>query len=395
MADARLVSLSDGRSSPSRQWTAAPTAPDRKSRWTSTHRWSGRWSGRNLDGDSPAWRAEALEHGFELTTAAHRLRGEEYVGPSLDWHGVDLVAAAPAAPTDSGVRQVVPTQLVVPGAPHPRWWRLEDPDIYLDSPHDPEPSVLSVLLPELNYVDVNDWYVLPLAQRAGTMRRITELTVVDSFGIVTELPALGADGWQVFTLTPGGDDVDTESVRGLLFVPHTAISVLTNDPVEDVRFHRDEQANLVWAVEYAYRDENGELVQGGDSAARRPQLQPAADAPPRYRFVAGTPPQTWIPYLPRAEVGTAGAVTGLHLRRGRTDPDATRQRPQHRTRVVAESWRLGEHEVPPEGVRVRRAHRYARGSDGGTYFWVGRRVEPAPASTLPHSAFDVVVPGPA
>jgi hypothetical protein len=106
-------------------------------------------------GDSPAWRSAALEHGFELRTDAHTLQASEYTGPGLDWYNVDMTATMdggptpPSAPTSTGTRRVVPTQLAVPGAPHPRWWRLEDPDTYLDSPNDPEPNVLSVLLPEL------------------------------------------------------------------------------------------------------------------------------------------------------------------------------------------------------------------------------------------------------
>jgi hypothetical protein len=72
----------------------------------------------------------------------------------------------------------------------------------------------------------------------------------------------------------------------------------------------------------------------------------------------------------------------------RTDPQAAADHPQYHTRIVAEAWRLNEHEVPPEGIRVRRTQRYARGSDGRALFWVARPVDPAPRSTLPRPAFD-------
>ena len=342
------------------------------------------------DGGSPAWRAEALEYGFELGTAAHRLRADEYVGPSLDWYGLDLAAASPAEPTSTGTRRIVPTQLTVPGAPHPRWWRLEDGDAYLDSANDPEPNVLSLLLPELNYVDVNDWYIVPLEQTAGTLRRISELTVVDSFGVVTDVPAVDPDGWRVFSLAPDGG-IDPLTAQDLLFVPNSSVAIVNNDDVEDVRFLPDEHANLVWAFEQTYRTADGQIVRNGEDTASEPP-GPEVDKPadgelPRYKFLAPAPP-AWIPYLPRVVPGADGAIADLYLRRGRTDPQAAADHPQYHTRIVAEAWRLNEHEVPPEGIRVRRTHRYARGSDGQALFWVARRVDPAPRSTLPRPAFD-------
>jgi hypothetical protein len=343
------------------------------------------------NGDSPAWRAAALEHGFELGTAAHRLRAEEYVGPTVDWYAVDLVATAPAEPTDTGTRRVVPTQLAVPGAPHPRWWRLEDADVYLDSPNDPEPNVLSLLLPELGYVDVNDWYIVPVGQRAGTLRRITELSVVDGFGVLTLIPPVDAERWRVFTLTTA-DGPDPAAAQDLLFVPNSAVAVLNNDDVEDVRFLPDEHANLVWAFEQAYRTDDGQLVTNGEAAVPAGAGSPDGADLPRYRFAAGASP-AWIPYVPRTRPGQGGAVAELYLRRGRTDPQANADHPQYHTRIVAEAWRLNEHEVPPEGVRVRRTHRYARGSDGRAYFWVGRRADPSPRATLPRTAFDYLEGG--
>jgi hypothetical protein len=76
------------------------------------------------------------------------LSASDYDGHQLDWHdfevsGIKQTAAAPAGPT----RSIVPTALHVPGAPHPSWWRLEDADAFFDSPVDPEPNILSLLLP--------------------------------------------------------------------------------------------------------------------------------------------------------------------------------------------------------------------------------------------------------
>lgn len=52
----------------------------------------------------------------------------------------------------------------------------------------------------------------------------------------------------------------------------------------------------------------------------------------------------------------------MPMRRGRTREDATRANPQYHSRIVAESMRLNEEEIPKiprYGIRVRRVGRYA------------------------------------
>src|SRR3954469_19719732 len=61
---------------------------------------------------------------------------------------------------------------------------------------------------------------------------------------------------------------------------------------------------------------------------------------------------------------------------------------QFRSQLVAESWRLDEHEVPRTGLRVRRPYRYARGSDGQELFWIGRQKDPSAAIASPTLRFD-------
>ena len=79
----------------------------------------------------------------------------------------------------------------------------------------------------------------------------------------------------------------------------------------------------------------------------------------------------------------------IDLRRGRTrrERDAAPTRSTE-SRIVAESVRLNEEEIPRSGIRVRRIARYARGSDGKQHFWVGRLKETAPRPTSPHLRFD-------
>src|SRR4051794_33358076 len=76
----------------------------------------------------------------------------------------------------------------------------------------------------------------------------------------------------------------------------------------------------------------------------------------------------------------------MYLRRARTTEDLANI--QFRSQLVAESWRLDEHEVPRTGLRVRRLYRYARGSDGQELFWIGRQKDTSAAIASPTLRFD-------
>jgi hypothetical protein len=334
-------------------------------------------------GDSPAWSSEALAYAFAIETPAHRLQATDYFGKGLDWFHFDLAgvrAPSPAPPATE--RRVVPAALQFRGMPHPKWWRFEDGDADYERPDDPEPNILATLLPEFVVIDSKNWYLLPLKQTAGTVRELASVRVVDGFGVITEIGPSDNSNWRLFSLSGGPSG---GSSGALLFVPNIALDVLDNDEVEEIVLMRDEDANLVWAVERLYRGPNGEEVRNGD----RSDAPPAAaalggDGRPRYRFSAEVP-RHWIPYVPRF-VDAAGGDT--YLRRGRTDEAATPQAPQHHTKIVAESWRLREEEIPRTGARVRRTKRFARGSDGLGFPWIGRSREAAPRLPAPGLRFD-------
>jgi hypothetical protein len=347
--------------------------------------------GETAAGDSPAWSTEALEYSFSVETDTHRLSAGEYHGKGLDWFHFDLATASPPAAASAAVEtRVVPIGLQFRGMPHPRWWRFEDGDADFERPSDPEPNILATLLPEFVLIDSNNWYLAPLRQKAGTLREIVSLRAVDGFGVVTEIGPSdpGTGNWRMFSLSGVGTTAGTNG--SLLFIPNIAIDVLDNDEVEEIVLMRDEDANLVWAVERLYRGPSGEEVRNGDrsgepSGALAP---PNSDDRPRYRFRSEIPPY-WIPYVPR--FATADGITGeTYLRRGRTDETATAAAPQHRTRMVAESWRLREEEIPRSGLRVRRTKRFARGSNGVGYPWIGRSKESAPRLPTPGLRFDLL-----
>lgn len=341
-------------------------------------------------GASPVWNSASLEYSFDASGDGTKLVAREYAGRNLDWYHFDVAArTAPANPPVAVETRIVPTIMNFRGAPHPRWWRFEDGDAYFDSPVDPEPNVLSMLLPEFFFIDINNWYLAPLLQTAGTIRQITNLEVVDSFGVTTAVgPSTGTGdpAWAMFSLAPNGEGAPNDGGGAFLYVPNIATDVLDNEDVEDVLFTRDEEANLVWANERLITLGDGTIVRNGDTSAPSAPPLPTDDERPRFRLRSEVPGY-FIPYVPRflALSPTSGET---YLRRARSVEASSLAAPQFRSRIVAESWRLDEAEVPRAGVRVRRTRRFARGSDGEGYFWIGRHKQTAQRSASPNLRFD-------
>lgn len=342
------------------------------------------------DGDAPAWRAEALEYGFGLAAERHKFEAKEYGGRFLDWRHFDY--AGPAAGRQPAAEQlhVTPTQLYFRGAPHPRWWRIEDGAAYFDSAADPEPNALSMLLPEFFYTDIDNWYIAPLPMKAGSLRQVTGVTVMDSFGVATTLGPTTDDTpdaeFALFALDAAEGSGQKPLDGSYLFVPNIAINVLDNDELEDVRFFRDEDANLVWAWERRIVNENGQIVSTGGERVGGPERAAGAGLP-RFILKSDTA-RHWIPYVPRQSAATPALNGEIVLRRGRTDELASEANPQYRSRIVTESKRIFEEEVPASGLRVRRVARYARGADGADHFWIGRSKEAGNRTARPGLHFD-------
>ena len=342
------------------------------------------------DGTSPAWRSAALAYGFDAVADGKTLRVHDYPGHGLDWYHFDVVGTAEDVAEEAVTRHLLPTTMRVHGAPDPRWWRFESSGDEPIAPVDPEPNVLSTLLPEFVFIDGNNWYLVPVVQQAGTIREVVHVRVTDTFGVTTELgPAITTwkrGAWGVFVLA-GEDDAVADSDGRLLYVPNIALDVLHNDDIEEVRFVRDEEANLVWAYERLYLDDDGDPVHNGDDRHGRTSGgdTPGDDDGPRFVLADPVPPW-WIPYVPRYLQPHDATDGEIYLRRGRTDEEQAG--PQHRTQIVRESWRLDEHEVPRTGVRVRRIRRSASGGDGRTYHWTGRSKQTGQRTAHPARRYD-------
>jgi hypothetical protein len=144
---------------------------------------------------------------------------------------------------------------------------------------------------------------------------------------------------------------------------------------------RDEQANMVWAVEATTENGVGRPWDGRERAlavTEESPPDPPTDAPLRYRLQT-TVPVNWIPFLP---VQTDAARRSVALQRaamqrfsgGALESVAPVGRVLTPTGLADPGvYRVNEEEVERAGTRIQRAVRRTRWLGGETHVWVSRR----------------------
>jgi hypothetical protein len=302
----------------------------------------------------------------------------------LDWYGYDGASAAAPGGTPTGAietvaRSVIPGPVRFRGMPNERFWDFEDARYPIDALRPDRRSLASMILLDFMLVHGNDWYLVPFEQPVGSACAMT-VAVVDVFGTTTTVPRAEPSGpsgpgrFAMFAIDRG--DVGLAGVH--LVTASAATSVLESEPIEDVRFLRDEQANLVWAVEHATV---GALGAGRRAADRAPAAVTAEAPLPegaalRYRLASAVP-ASWYPFQPVKLSGANPDEVALELAGLLTLDGTTPEVRTPRGRVLAGAapgvaLRLREEQVPREGTWVRRIVRRARGADGAVHVWVAR-----------------------
>ena len=342
------------------------------------------------------WDEERMEYAFSLEGSTHdgesvRLdTGDGYAGGRLDWYSFNRVAsdAEGEKATRSTVRraEVLPAPLRFRGMPASRFWEFEEGDVYLGGIEAAPEDLARVAVAAYGIVYGDDWMVVPIRLKHGTLTQITRVRVYDDFGGVSNIQAAavvdgGDDGraFKFFELT--GDPNPGNGKAPLLFLPPTVETSDAGRPLEQVGFLRDEMANVAWAVEQRIESAAGRPV---DVAARRgaaPAEPSAGDAGDEWDFRLSTPiPEHWVPLVPVRVVDTPGASEGtIMFQRGRApvagDPGATRGA-LGRILVPRQRLLIHEEEIPRAGIVVVRRYQSARDAKGGLHTWVGRRKGP-------------------
>jgi hypothetical protein len=349
-----------------------------------------------------SWQPQRLDYEFALGCPAADqtiiLEAPEFPGGHLDWYSFSLQQASPTAITQANPAQVnsttfdlFPNQVVFRGMPDSRWWNFEDAITdfgQLDVEH---VDLAKLLVMEFALIYGDDWFWIPVpvkvgisgsdATPRGTLSRITNLVVTDTFGVRTLIRPSeqtqvnpSESPWSMFKVS--GENTRSDFI---LMAP-TLGTVTDADALEEVLFLRDDMAAMAWAIEHRLPSELDTATDAYALYQQRLRDNPPPDPPPivadgpAVNYTLETPPpDNWIPLVP-----VLSPVNELFLRRGTMElpvkgggfikltARGAILEPQHPFFVT-------DRAVPRSGTQVDRYFRYTRSSDGTIFVWLARR----------------------
>jgi hypothetical protein len=285
----------------------------------------------------------------------------------------------------------IPARVRFPGMPAPRFWNFEENTLAL-----PDIRATKVDLLKLTAIDAllshsHDWYRIPYLQEPGTAVRTSHILVHDVFGKATVVYGANSAAqvpsgqrWSLFA--PTDVTAPTTLAADYFILPPSAGAAMTLGSVlEDVRFGRDEMANMAWGIERTTTSLIGEPRSGRerdaeiDARRKVPALAATNDgARLRYRIESEVP-ANFIPLFPvLANPGTPDP--SIVLRRGEalkaTTSNGAKPVPALSKILNPDgsgAYNRQEEELPRAGLRVERVVYRARWVDGSVHLWVQRR----------------------
>jgi|GEM_PF-1696830 len=334
-----------------------------------------------------------------------QLAASDYRSGDLDWYSCDLRTPCPdRSGRDGKYSSQYPTRVDFAGKPNERWWAFEDGNVDLAKLDASKPNLARLLMIEFSLVYADDWFMVPLELPLGSLTRIKSLNVVDVFGVKEPINSAieskqdERDSWALFTLSEL--DKTTENMSGAgLFLPPTLCDREESAPIEEIRFMRDEGANMVFAIEKTLQNGLGVPIDGSEAHRERMDRERkkiveatqrelrtdshSADTLPVYRLASAVP-HHWIPYIPQKvpkHLQASWGVTehAIRLRQAEMvrSEDADNTGPNSpMTSMLSDDrmhW-LNEESVPRAGVKLQLTRQRVRWTDGKTYVWVGRKV---------------------
>jgi hypothetical protein len=333
----------------------------------------------------------------------------------FEWFSFDVDSRGSVAsdePPEFFTDAMVPNRVEFDGMPATRFWNFEENRLRVPAITAEQDDIVKLLTVDFVLQHSHDWYTLPFPQEVGTLARIEHLVVHDVFGKLTVVRRADQQGdnataglrrWTMFSTTD--DSATADGIADYFILPPSSGPAMQLGAVlEDVRFGRDEMANMAWGIERITLSPIGEPRSGrernADVDARRqePPTPPADDGFPLRYQIESEVPVNWIPLLP---VQPAPPNPSIALRRGRVlkdlDPDAPPQPVPPLSAILTpasqgSNYQIFEEEIPRSGLRVQRVVYRARWVDGSTHLWVQRRRKAGAGESQSGLQFDQALP---
>jgi hypothetical protein len=342
---------------------------------------------------APAWRREQLEYRVEIAvrhpaSGPLLLKAKPDRDAAFEWFTFDAFAtgqtgipappALAAGPPPPDSVSMVPTFVSFRGMPNHRWWDFERGATDFGAVTPDKRDVAKLVMMDFMLIHSNDYFLVSFQQRVGTACRIEAMYLHDVMGGITLIeradkdPAPAGRRWTCFSLATADQD---GRPADFFFLPPTAgAHRMAGEPVEDVRFVRDEQANYVWAIEQCAEGGDGLPWIGNERSvaeiAKEPVLAPPVSAAPLFYQLQTFVPWHWFPMIPvslNPLTGETALERGQMQRPGRRNPT-----PIGRL-LDGVPYQVREEAVPRVGVRVVREAVRSRWLLGDTHLWVARR----------------------
>jgi hypothetical protein len=345
----------------------------------------------------PGWQPRRFEYRFATAT---RIGAREatfgataYDDGHLDWPDLSTGhrrLGAPGVTPRTAVDVVIPVPLSYSGMPAHRHWEIEDSRVSFAGIQAGSTDIVRMLLTDFALVYGDDWFAIPFSAPVGSLVTIETVTVRDTFGVTSAVPPTAAAGdrrWAIYEFSASSAAARTAVIPGpdAVLIPPALPAVLSGSPLEETAFFRDEQANLVWAVERTTPSPLGTPVDryrySQPTARVTVDVTDVGDADLVYRLT--TPiPANWYPYLPK-RTPSGDDITLERL--PASEPDG---------QIVTESAVIEDEEVSRGGVIVERTWQFSRWTGGQPLLWLGRRVKGGRGEGSSGLAWDLAEPPP-
>ncbi len=215
---------------------------------------------------------------------------DEHTGGDLDWYSfiVDsrqdsFLGQEQLAGEDRSVVQkeksieIIPTNIFFRGSPKTRWYEIEDRRVFTDSLAVQKTDLGTVFAMEFALLYANDWFTIPVPLEIGSLCRVKSLTVTDVFGEEHEIHQAGSEpeedwrkSWNMFGMSMSDNNIVSNDFESRIvfrnapwfFLPPTTTKKEESTEIEEVRFIRDDRANMAWAVEHTICNGLGKSFSG-------------------------------------------------------------------------------------------------------------------------------------
>ena len=370
------------------------------------------------DGDPLNWQKDRLEYQLQVVGVspgatgnvrldAHPDRDGEY-----DWFSFDARSNNTTA-TEQPPRQVsfsmVPARVQFDGMPAPRFWNFEDNHLALPDITAERDDLVKTMAADFMLVHSNDWYAIPYAQPVGTLAWTQYILVRDVFGKLTVVhradagaTAPGTDRWTMFSTSDFSGAAETLADYFIL-PPSSGPAMQLGSVLEDVRFGRDETANMAFGIERITESLIGEPRSGRERDAEidanrsPPTPAPTTTFPLKYQ-IENEVPANWIPLLPMLENPNTSDPSIVLQRGAAVKATSTGPQPVPALSHILnpaptdQPYLIKEEEIPRSGLRVERVVFRTRWIDGTSHLWVQRRRRMGAGESSSGLKFDQALP---